>query len=282
MKIPSWHRNLGLDGAATPEFTHTPGQVAFSPDGSKVLVTTKAGGQSIDVFDVGWFGDLSATPVVNDLPGAVPFAITFDRRGHVVAAEAGPSAVATFTLTRHGRLTPITSAETGQAATCWIVGTGSHFYASNAGSGTLTGYRNRGDGNLDPTRHHKHRCRTVDAAASAADGRFIYVQAGGPGAITSSESTTTARSAHSARCSSPEASAPKESPRPDQKARAVRVPGARGGSALGLKSRACRPSAVIGGMPSPVGVAVTSGCSADVVGRSSTAIRLTRTAHNDM
>ena len=214
VKIPSWHRNLGLDAAATPEFTHTPGQVAFSPDGSKVLVTTKAGGQSIDVFDVSWFGDLSATPVVNDLPGAVPFAITFDRRGHVVAAEAGPSAVATFTLTRHGRLTPITSAETGQAATCWIVGTGSHFYASNAGSGTLTGYRNPGNGYL-PRSAPPAPMQGPSTPPPPRTGASSTSKPAGQGPSTSSESTTTARSAHSARCSSPEASAPKESPRPD-------------------------------------------------------------------
>src|SRR5262249_27768269 len=31
--VPAWHRALGLDPTATPEFTHTPGQVAFTPDG---------------------------------------------------------------------------------------------------------------------------------------------------------------------------------------------------------------------------------------------------------
>src|SRR4051812_36900296 len=40
--VPFWHRALGLDPAATPEFTHTPGQVAFTPDGNHLLVTTKA------------------------------------------------------------------------------------------------------------------------------------------------------------------------------------------------------------------------------------------------
>ena len=37
----------------TPQFTHTPGQVAFSPDGSQLVVTTKANGNDIDVFGVG-------------------------------------------------------------------------------------------------------------------------------------------------------------------------------------------------------------------------------------
>jgi DNA-binding beta-propeller fold protein YncE len=39
--------------AATPQFTTTPGQVAFSPDGSQLIVTTKANGNHIDVFGVG-------------------------------------------------------------------------------------------------------------------------------------------------------------------------------------------------------------------------------------
>ena len=33
--IPAWHRDLGLDPTQTPEFTSTPGQVAFTPDGSQ-------------------------------------------------------------------------------------------------------------------------------------------------------------------------------------------------------------------------------------------------------
>src|SRR6185436_18351971 len=41
VRVPSWHRALGLDPAAVPEFTHSPGQVAFTPDGRQLLVTTK-------------------------------------------------------------------------------------------------------------------------------------------------------------------------------------------------------------------------------------------------
>ena len=32
-QLPGSNRALGLDPAATPQFTHTPGQVALSPDG---------------------------------------------------------------------------------------------------------------------------------------------------------------------------------------------------------------------------------------------------------
>ena len=43
-EIPRWHRALGLP-VGEPQFTHTPGQVTFTPNGSKLVVTTKAGGQ---------------------------------------------------------------------------------------------------------------------------------------------------------------------------------------------------------------------------------------------
>jgi hypothetical protein len=48
--IPTWHCALGLDPNATPEFLSTPGQVAFTPEGGKVLATTKGNTGAIEVF----------------------------------------------------------------------------------------------------------------------------------------------------------------------------------------------------------------------------------------
>ena len=59
LPLPGSTRQLGLNPAATPQFVNTPGQVAFSPDGSKLIVTTKANGNDIDVFNVGILGYLS-------------------------------------------------------------------------------------------------------------------------------------------------------------------------------------------------------------------------------
>ncbi len=104
----------------TTQFTHTPGQVAFSPDGLQLVVTTKANGNDIDVFRVGPDGRLSPAPVVNSEAGTVPFASDFDRAGHLVVAEAGTNALATFALhaERHGHAHRTVG--TGQAATCWV------------------------------------------------------------------------------------------------------------------------------------------------------------------
>ena len=177
--IPGSRRGLGLDPTATPQFTNTPGQVAFTPDGSALLVTTKMNGNDVDVFAVRPDGRLSASPVVNPEPGTVPFAIAFDRYGHVLVAEAGPNALATFALSG-GTLTPLAVADTGQMATCWVARAGRYFYVSNAGSGSVSGYAAGGSGSLTALGNTKTSAGTVDAAA--ADG-FLYVQTGAAGIV---------------------------------------------------------------------------------------------------
>ncbi len=182
VRVPSWRRALGLDPTQTPEFTHTPGQVTFTPDGSKLIVTTKANGNEIDVFGVRGDGSLSSAPAVNAEPDAVPFAVAFDRGGHLAVTEAGPNAVATFGVQAGGGLASIDQAATGQMATCWIVRAGSVFYASNAGSGSVSAYRDVGDGSLVALGNTATDAGTVDAAATPG-GHFLYVQTGAAGIV---------------------------------------------------------------------------------------------------
>ncbi|MFF5175890.1 lactonase family protein [Micromonospora sp. NPDC000089] len=180
--VPAWHRSLGLDPTQTPEFTHTPGQVAFSPDGRQLVVTTKAGANSVVVFGLDRSGAPAGTPVTTVLAGAVPFAVDFDRYGHLLVAEAGPSAVATFALRRDGTLTALDQVATGQAATCWIAGAGGYFYASNAGSASVSGFRTDRRGALDARGNTGTDPGTIDAA-STRDGRYLYVQTGREGTV---------------------------------------------------------------------------------------------------
>ena len=182
VRVPSWNRALGLDATQTPEFTSTPGQVAFTPDGSKLVVTTKGNGSAIDVFAVDRLGGLSSQPVKNVEQGAVPFAVTFDAGGHLVVAEAGTNAVATFSIRADGTLAPVAQAATGQAATCWIAGAGASFFASNAGSASLSGFADAGSGALVARGNTATDAGTVDAAVSG-DGHFLYVQAGKAGIV---------------------------------------------------------------------------------------------------
>ncbi|MFC7277661.1 lactonase family protein [Paractinoplanes rhizophilus] len=179
VRVPAWHRALGLDPAAEPEFTSSPGQAAFTPDGRRLLVTTKGNTSEILTYDVDALGGPSARPVHNAEPGAVPFAVAFDRYGHAVVAEAGPNAAATFDVRRDGRLTALSARSTGGQATCWVTGVNGVFYLSNAGSATITAFRTRADGSLENLGTTSTRGGgTIDTAASA-DGRVLYAQTGG-------------------------------------------------------------------------------------------------------
>jgi len=180
--IPGANRALGLNPAAVPQFVNTPGQVAFTPDGSQLIVTTKMNGNDIDVFGVQPDGSLSASPVVNSEPGTVPFAITFDPAGNLVIAEAGPDALATFAISPAGTVTLLSAVPTTQAATCWVTSIGNLLFASNAGSHSVSGYSAGPGGTLSLLGATNTDPGTVDSAASPS-GRFLYVQTGGSGIV---------------------------------------------------------------------------------------------------
>jgi 6-phosphogluconolactonase (cycloisomerase 2 family) len=176
------HRDLGLGTTAASPFTATPGQVAFSPTGSQLLVTTKGSGNAIDVFAVDGNGVVSASPTVNVDVGAVPFAVAFDPNGDLAVAEAGTNSVATFSLAGDGTISLLDRAATGQAATCWVTATGSFLYASNAGSGSVTGYAAGASGSLANLGNTTAAAGTVDSSATPG-GAFLYVQTGAAGAV---------------------------------------------------------------------------------------------------
>jgi 6-phosphogluconolactonase (cycloisomerase 2 family) len=179
--IPGSSRALGL-GSEGPQFTHTPGTVVFSPDGTQLIVTTKANGNDVDVFGVSPGGSLSPTPVVNSLPGTVPFAVVFDKEGHLILAESA-GALASFQLRESGIIDQLDVVPSEQIATCWVVQARGHFYTSNPGSASLSTFQSSARGQLltllgdTPTDGG-----TVDATASG-DGRFLYVQTGAAGIV---------------------------------------------------------------------------------------------------
>jgi 6-phosphogluconolactonase (cycloisomerase 2 family) len=181
-QLPFSHRELGLGTTTSTPFTATPGQVSFSPDGSKLVVTTKASGNAIDVFRVGFLGLLSPRPTVNVDAGAVPFAVAFDRSGDLVVSEAGTNSVATFSLAPDGTTSLLHRVATGQAATCWVTATGSFAFASNAGSPSVSRIGVASDGTLSLLGNTTTDAGAVDSAATP-DGQFLYVQAGGPGNV---------------------------------------------------------------------------------------------------
>ncbi len=184
-RIEDSTRALGLviPSDAT-QFTHTPGQVAFSPDGSQLLVTTKANAaaNAVDVFGVGSDGRLSSSPVVNAEPGTVPFAVTFDQAGHLVVGEVGPDALVTYRLHHDGTITQLDLVASGQPGLCWVAPAGEFFFTGNSGSNSTSGYLSDGTGLLTLLGSTPTDPGTVDASASAG-GEFLYVQTGGKGIV---------------------------------------------------------------------------------------------------
>ncbi len=181
--VPGSTRQLDLTTPTnTTQFTHTPGQVAFSPGGTQLIVTTKAGGQSIDVFGVLPDGSLTPTATVNAEPGDVPFGLTFTPGGTPLVTNAGPDSVTSYALSRDGAMTPISSVATGQAATCWITSARGAFFLSNAGSATVSSVVQQPKGQLNLVATTDTDAGTVDSAATPGE-RFLYVQTGGAGIV---------------------------------------------------------------------------------------------------
>lgn len=183
--IPDSTRTLGLANNPVPQFLTSPSQVAISPDRAHLIVSTKSGGNLL-VYGLDAAGRPSATPKTTSSAAGVPFALTFDSAGRLQVAAASGSA-ATYRIERNGALTLVSGpVANGQKATCWSVRIGDHLYTANAGSNTITGYRIGAGGTLsllDPSGVTAHTDGgPVDLAASP-DGRFLYQQATGAGAI---------------------------------------------------------------------------------------------------
>jgi 6-phosphogluconolactonase (cycloisomerase 2 family) len=178
-------RSLRLGNPADPNFLMSPSQVAITPDRRDVVVATKTHGV-LDVFTLNDLGVPSATAVVTASAGGVPFGLSYDALGRLVVAEASGGA-SSYAVDPDGVLSTISShVANAQAATCWSVIAKGFVYTANAGSNTITGYAENSDGQLSLQNADGVTATTdagpVDLAASS-DGRFIYQEATGAGAI---------------------------------------------------------------------------------------------------
>lgn len=172
-----------------------PAQVAFTREGDVLVVTEKATGV-IDTYTVGDDGlvtdqQLFASPV------PTPFGFAVGREGRIFVSEANggaanASSVSSYSLSDEGDITAITSAAaTHQSAACWVVLTRNErfAYASNTGSGTLSGYRVSRTGAL-ALLNADGITATTGAASKPIDlaltrgSRFLYSLNSGDGSIT--------------------------------------------------------------------------------------------------
>jgi len=185
--LPGSTRTLGLSNTTPPNFLGSPGQIGFSPDGSELIVTTKAATSSLDVFSVNPIGLLSATPTVTADPGNVPFSFATTPTGQLAVAEAANSTLHTYGFAPGGALTSLSaSVPDNQTALCWITAVGAYYYVANAGSNSLSAYSISSNGTPSLIGTTGVVASTdagpIDMAASA-DGSTLFVEAGAAGAV---------------------------------------------------------------------------------------------------
>jgi 6-phosphogluconolactonase (cycloisomerase 2 family) len=181
--IPGSTRSLGLDNTNPPNFHMSPGQVTFSPNGSELLVSTKESTNSIDVFQVGLAGYLSAAPTVTPDDSSGPFAFAFTPSGQLAVAEVATASLHTFAFGPHGTLTSLApSLPDGQQATCWVIAADGFYYVANAGSADLSEYTVAADGtpSLVAPVAATTGAGSIDLTASA-NGKYLYAEAGAGG-----------------------------------------------------------------------------------------------------
>jgi len=155
-----------------------PAQVAFTTDGSALVVTEKTS-STIDTYSVGADGRAGA-PVVSPSAGGTPFGFDFDNRGHLLVSEAAGSA-SSYSVSAVGTAVISGAVATHQGAPCWLVASknGRYAYTANAAAGTISGFAVGADGSLtllDPsgaTASLGAASHPLDEAFSN-DGRFFY------------------------------------------------------------------------------------------------------------
>jgi hypothetical protein len=183
-------RAVGPTITTQPFYLASPGMVGFSPDGARLVVATKFSGSLIDVFRVGHWGMLSATPMANPTaPTAahVPFAFVFDPWGRLVVVQVGDSGISSYAFKPDNSLAFIGAANDTKdavAASCWISRAGHYYFVSNAGSANVSiyGLNAAGMPSLVGAMPTTAAAGTTDSVTTA-DGRFLYVECGGAGVV---------------------------------------------------------------------------------------------------
>jgi 6-phosphogluconolactonase len=154
-----------------------PAQIAFTPDGTSLVVTDRAT-NSILVFPVE-----SYEHETHAAAGVTPYG--FDFAGDVLVVteafggEIGAAAASSYTLA--GGLAPVSpSVGNSRSEVCWAVASadGRHAWVTNFGDGTISLYEVGGDGALrlvDPVAATTVKGnKGIRDAARSSDGRFFY------------------------------------------------------------------------------------------------------------
>ena len=159
-----------------------PGEVAFTPVGSQLLVTEKAT-NVIDVFNLDAAGRPTTLTTVPS-SGAVPFGFDYDNKGHALVSEAAASTASSYAVSGSGLRTISASVATTENAACWLVATanGKFAYTGNAGGSlSISGFRVQPDGSLSlltPGGKTATTAAGVTDLATSRNSHFLYSRLG--------------------------------------------------------------------------------------------------------
>jgi 6-phosphogluconolactonase len=126
-----------------------PSTIAFSPDGSKLIVTERQTNK-VDVFSVSGDGSLT-NPVVNTSEGVEPFGATFAPSGALLVSEAGTGSVSSYSVNEDDTLSVITSKSPASGiATCWVIAAGPNVFTTSAATSNISSFGLGSAGDLMP------------------------------------------------------------------------------------------------------------------------------------
>ncbi len=130
-----------------------PAEISFTPGGGTLVVTEKATNR-ITTYAVAGNGAAGAPTSVASA-GQTPFGFAFDNKGHLIVSEAyggafDASTVSSYDLSGGSASLIDGPVPTTETAACWVVVTnnGKYAYASNTGSGSISGFAVTKRGNL--------------------------------------------------------------------------------------------------------------------------------------
>lgn len=181
-----------LPGSTRPlsEASTGPAQIEFTPNGNVLVVTEKAT-NNILTYTVDQHGYATGPNVYASL-GTTPFGFAFGKRGQLFVSEAfggatDASAVSSYVVYPNGDLEIVSpSVGTNQTAACWLVVTkgGRYAYDTNAGSGSIAGYRINFDGTISLLDANGRTGVTGDGTipldmALSVNGQYLYTLNGG-------------------------------------------------------------------------------------------------------
>jgi 6-phosphogluconolactonase len=136
-------------------FNAQPGQVLFTPDGSKILVAELTSNH-LSIFHVNNKNGTVTGPIVNDSYGQGPLGSLFLSSGILLVTESITNALSSYSLSNDGILNVISgSVPNGYLTACWIATTKDERFAftSNTASGTISTYRIDANGSLSVAGH---------------------------------------------------------------------------------------------------------------------------------